>query len=536
MSYSDKEKDDFWDIDKLLPKKRTAIPAFSENSKVFVHSISGEEGESTSERRLTVKPEIKRVEPEEITYQREDNSLIRSVTIRKNVDKYDFYGNFRKAALIYHDYRTPKCEFEPYYSYMPQYSQLSPRQKGYYFYWREEVRRGRYIKSDYSYLYLYVYEILNLPDKIPPEEGIIILARLWREYRAALPRIDSYFSVWVQDYCLLYNLPLPREELGGFVYDIISAASFKEFYLSEIGDMSREAADAMLAYLSDYDPRRARFAIGENARIYRQHLTEVMGLLLKEIYRSGVINDSSSKSTLTRDAFPHSLLTHAVKSRLTVEYISLSENYELRHRVTSALRYTDNKLRALFGVKSRLAVKDITYEHKQLIDLYFDSMIAEQRERKRRESLPEYEKLYDAPSVPLSFAGADEIERASWETTYRLVAEETEPMDKCKTDDKSAEIIKNDYEFTTDYIPVTDSTAEAAPLPPDNYGLSTNDIMLIRLALDGNTTGIDDSAMERINEAFADGFGDVILESDGIGYTVIEDYKEEIREWLNQTK
>ena len=40
---------------------------------------------------------------------------------------------------------------------------------------------------------------------------------------------------------------------------------------------------------------------------------------------------------------------------------------------------------------------------------------------------------------------------------------------------------------------------------------------------------------ERINEAFADNFGDVILEeSDTGGYKVIDDYTEEISEWLQK--
>ena len=44
---------------------------------------------------------------------------------------------------------------------------------------------------------------------------------------------------------------------------------------------------------------------------------------------------------------------------------------------------------------------------------------------------------------------------------------------------------------------------------------------------------MDEEAMvERINEAFSDGFGDVIIENTGDGFAIIEDYKEEITEWL----
>ena len=42
-----------------------------------------------------------------------------------------------------------------------------------------------------------------------------------------------------------------------------------------------------------------------------------------------------------------------------------------------------------------------------------------------------------------------------------------------------------------------------------------------------------DAPAERINEAFADNFGDVILEDDGTsGFVIIEDYLEDVIEWL----
>ena len=66
---------------------------------------------------------------------------------------------------------------------MPQYEQMSASQLAYYLYFRDEVRNGRYIKTDNSYLFLYVYEIINLPDKIPPASGALLLSRIWSVYR-----------------------------------------------------------------------------------------------------------------------------------------------------------------------------------------------------------------------------------------------------------------------------------------------------------------------------------------------------------------
>ena len=42
----------------------------------------------------------------------------------------------------------------------------------------------------------------------------------------------------------------------------------------------------------------------------------------------------------------------------------------------------------------------------------------------------------------------------------------------------------------------------------------------------------DDTAAERINEHFADLIGDVVLEFDGEYYKIIDDYKEDIKEWI----
>jgi hypothetical protein len=41
-------------------------------------------------------------------------------------------------------------------------------------------------------------------------------------------------------------------------------------------------------------------------------------------------------------------------------------------------------------------------------------------------------------------------------------------------------------------------------------------------------------AFERINEAFANNFDDIILEHDGERYVIIEDYRDDIAEWLDE--
>jgi hypothetical protein len=522
------DKDDFWDVSRLVPKKKSAVPPFSTKEKLVTVTISGDE--PSSEGTMLTRPE--NIEGTEEIVREYDNGFIKEVKITRLVDKFDFYGNFRKAALLYFDFKTPKCEFATFYSYMPQYSQFNTAQKNFYFYWRDCVRRGKYIKSDYSYFYLYVYEILNLPDKIEPKKGLDMLVDLWISYRGELPNIDSNMALWVQDYCLIYGLECPMDKIGYFIFDIINATNFKEFYLSDATLMGEDGVNAMLAYLSDYDWQKGRYAGGDNKAAYRKHMLSAMGRIIDLLWKSGELsNRSQSTERISRSAFRGSLCTHSVKSRLEIEFIPCGKSENLRISVTAAIRYTENLLRAALGVKSRLAVISLPNEFKKLIDEYFDGYYKRVNRERIKANIPEYERMYDAENTGLSINGADEIERASWITTARLVVDEAEPEDALPV---SSEEVAVAIEYSNNTAPLCREE--------DTYDLSGEEIKLLYALLIGDDVGIRDicreigdellTVAERINEAFSDGFGDIILDFCSDNVTVIEDYKEEIKEWL----
>lgn len=530
--------DAFWDLGRIMPKKKKMQP-FNTTTSPTEHVIKGSELD-LSERKLTLmRDEVDLEAIEERSYIPRGNGLIKEVTIRRWVDKYDFYGNFRKAAILYYDYKTEKCDFAPYYSYMPQYSQLTVPQKQYYFYWRDMVRQGRFIKSDYSYLYLFVYEILNLPDKLPPSDGINMLCKLWCEYRDELPKIDANFAAWIQDYCLVHEIPCPMDQISEFIFDVISASSFKEFYLSEMGTAGDAGTDAMIAYLSDYDFRRCKYRTTENKEAYNKYMLSAMRRVIFALMNSeNPVYDDTKTAVIERDAFPRSLCTHAVKCRLKIKYTPLSKDVKLRSIVTMAVRYTENKLRANLGVKSRLAIKDFPDQYKRLIDEYFNSLIGERSAKAKKESLPEYEALYDAPAESLSISGADKIEQESWLTTARLVGDEYTDEENCSVsdleEDSKEQLIRDEIEAIIDY-----ETDEEICADEGAYGLADDEISIIKDIIEGRIREFNLEILEKIekiNERFSEEFGDVIIESDGNEYKIIEDYQEDIKLWLTKIK
>lgn len=523
MAFDSRDNDDFWNIESLIPKKKKKLTPFA-SPTVVTHTAGGSESDD-GRTRLTL---TGRGEVVDETYTPEGYAFIKEVGITRISDKYDFYDNFRKAALLYYDVRGEKCDFTHFYSYMPQYSQLTMAQKSYYFYFRDSIRRGRYIRSDVSYVYLYAYEILNLPDRIEPTEGLKLLVDLWRAYRKDLPMLDNTLPLWIQDYCLVHKLPCPAATLGDSLRLAMAVSPLCEFFFSSDGFDSEESVEALVAHLSDYDWRTGRFSSGEEARaVFTRHVDGAMRTVFKRLMRDGRIETGENLATLKRDAFARSLCTHKVKCKLTVKYIALSVADDLRTEITAAVRYTENRIRAVLGIKSRLGVKGLPDSLKREIDAYFERCLMPGGSLAPRIVVPEYERLYAAPEEKLSLAGADEIERASWSTTLRLVeyGEDAPTVSKSNTD----EPLKTD-------IPDSENAPSASSSEGNAPRLSREALAALRLAYDGSYGGgdglRDDNLAEQINEFFADTLGDVVLDFDGESYRIIDDYKEDVEEWI----
>ena len=93
-----------------------------------------------------------------------DSSIIKRVSVSKWQTRYNFYEKFASDAARLWNRTSGECDNVPFFSYIPQYNQLSYTQLKWYLCWREKVRNGVYPRCDYSYILLFIYEILNCPD------------------------------------------------------------------------------------------------------------------------------------------------------------------------------------------------------------------------------------------------------------------------------------------------------------------------------------------------------------------------------------
>lgn len=529
----DYDRDTFWNIDSLVPKtkKHSVRPL---EKKRLVDYFVDEDGDANNPNLSIDKIDNARVLKRETLDYSPRHSLIKRVIVEHIPDKVDFHANFTRAAHLYFDTAGDVCDYVPFYSYMPRYPQLNEKQKRYYFYFRDRVRVGEYPKCDKSYLDLLAYEIINLPDLMSADEGISQLIGLWCAYRDRFPMMDESFATWIADYCFIHQIDCPMDKLSGFIYKILSKLPFKEFFLSDIQLENDEGIDAILYCLSDYSWKSGRYANEENKEIYKKHLIGAMRRIIIHLNNKNALFDGDEVVTLERRAFQGATVSSIVKCKINVEYTPFVVKDEIRKIITNSVKYCENKLRMLMGVKSRLAIKGLDDEYKEIIDEYFRLLIERANQLKARAARPEYEELYEAENTVISFDDAESIERDSWITTARLVENVDEAFIE-ETDTSPDEIEKPECEV----VDLPCQKEEIITTTNDSDDILSN---FVRAALKGDyqlmknialgSGELIDTIVERVNELFLSIIGDVIFENSDDGYSIIEDYKEDIENWL----
>ena len=542
MSDNKDKLDDFWNIDSLVPKRRAPSSFDEKHTQATEIEIplpnNTREKESKSEKipensviKRYIHPhseESEKKKAPDIEYSPE-NSLIHTVRLYSWSSAYPYYEQFRKAAVFYYNKTVPAAVHEPYFSYMPQYSQLNDKQLRFYLWFRSEVRSGRYPSVDYSYILLLIYETINLSDKIPAERSVALLSSLWLNYRDEYPRLDAQLSEWIFDMCMIERVSPPRDILSEIGTSLPPTAGLREFYADAIGDSDAFAA-LLIRHCSNYNYKKSKFAVAENLLIYKKHMRGVLSYIISRsndpthpFELAGLkLQDSHSQ----RDSYTGALCSPRVKKRIEIEFCSFSHSHELRFIVTDILKYAENRIRAHIGVKSRLSVNALPDEIKKLADEYFSVNLPVQTIHPSvQNEIPEYEKLYEPVSRGLSFESASQIEALSWETTGKLVdafAEENEEHS---------------------FIPEPTETVEAPACDDFFASLGDIEISFIKSALSEDFAeqgrlataagSLADVIADKINTLAADMRGDILLEDTGAGYAVLEDYIEETKGALN---
>lgn len=536
------DNDSFWDLsDSVSPKKTYPTPINhvepvtldvtpGDSCLASVPSealrLSSVASEDTVIHRV-VTPNVGKTEKEAFDDCEEyslSESPIHRVSLKKWKCSYHFYDEFLQDALRWKDVVGQPSPYVSFFSYVPQYNQLSERQLAFYLGWREACRHGEFPKTDYSYLLLYVFELINLGERVDTVESQRMLTELWKHYRSDFPAIEARLSRWICDYSLIHRLPPPENADSAMVRH---ESVLKEFFITLPKNDPMRCVRSLLKYCCSYDYRSSKFAVGENLPLYDLHVFGVLAYVLTH-FRGGdgfLADFSGGDSHMTRNAYEGALCCAAERYRIELDYCSFSRTNELRFLIGDMVKYAENKIRSHIGVKSKLSVYSITGELRACMDAYFLQNLSATVPKRKKEAPQEYDILYDLPRKPFSLAEAKEIEKNSWDVTRALVSafeEENSPTD---------------IEPPTEELPMSAETVEQPPEATEGFAALLGEWYAFALAVKrGDVVGMEreemrlgqmrDWIVDRINEIAVEYMGDILIEDNGDGYAIPEDYED----------
>ena len=176
--------------------------------------------------------------------------------MRKLAESFSFYRQsaekrFYDQAVMMAAYEDDFAYTGQFVRYFPTYETMDTRQLRGYFTWRTNVRRGDVQPCPLSFVYVYVYELLNRVCGEPPEEGYEKLRAFWQTYRVFEPGLDRYLRVWLRDYVVYYGLD--KSLLHG-----LTDTEYDEALLALQNGSEAERFDALVR-LSAYRTENSRF-------------------------------------------------------------------------------------------------------------------------------------------------------------------------------------------------------------------------------------------------------------------------------------
>ena len=422
----------------------------------------------------------------------------------------------------------------PYSSVYPQYATMTEEQRRCYLGFRTEVRNGRFPRVDRAYIYLYLYELINIEGGFTPAERAERMASLLYGYRGCDDKLFADMCNWLADLCLIHGLSAPRCVFGEPHPRILRLARLREFFVKPDGG-EKNSFELML-YTGGYDHRTSKY-YAECARYYDAYIVPAVCYALAEISRTDSRFKTGEPCTVTRDSFFGAYRTVGARYTLIIKLKRGAGTEDEKRIISDLVKYAENCLRARLGIKQRLTVSSITLEQKALIKRYFAENAKDIPTYKptvkavvEKPALPDYELLYEPKKETLTMSGAEMIEMRSWSVTEKLVT----------AFDESDEAIPD-----TPDEPVSAFTgAIEAPSEPEAESDIRTEITALELIVTGDMKGfrelavkvgiLPDALVDSVNELLLEEINDVGVVTDGDSYRIAEWYTDEVNDIIKK--
>lgn len=278
--------------------------------------------------------------------------------------------SFIEQAREYTDKSHEKTDHIPFMCYWPSYEYMSQAQLNWYFYMRSCIRRREYIDTDLSYLFVYIYELINQVGINSPEDGLERLIDLWINYRSRYSKLDRYLTEWVGDYISFYKCDAEKAfELlkAEGLFLLMPTDMLADYYFSKGQVLPLE----LISRFSDYKIYESEFIKGEHGNLFTDHLVGLVNDIREHMNK---INPGSfeKRELLISAARQHKRLPfqralfHNPDNIRIESCLPYEQHKPLRNFITAIIKEFENQLRKLTRYRGRLRPDSLPEDIKKL--------------------------------------------------------------------------------------------------------------------------------------------------------------------------
>ncbi len=518
--------DKFWTIDEIVPKQKKNVVKIELSNQTVEINLDFEKQKDRDELQTKTYfiPPFKPKKPRKPEFEYDvQNSLIHHVTVYNIHEASDsdcdrFYEDAQRFCCM----PGHPCEKVEFYSHSPQYTQLNKKQLNYYLYFRDCVRKGQYIETDYSYLILYIFELINLGPLLNINMSLNTIYDIWENYGEKHLFLSKLCVESLCDLALLNKINIMEVIDPCKLAKLLPNSFLKEFYFCTDLDKCKESALYLLESCSNYSYRKSKFATAENLPLYEAHILEALKYTLKKLSGNGFLSGAKLEdNTISRLTYIGYQCSPVNRKKIVVSLSSFSNSHELRFMITDIVKYSENKIRTVLGIKSKLTVTSLSAEVKKFIDDYFEQAIPTTEYQVTKAQVEEFDSNYDVAVGEISVTDALNIEKHSWRTADTLI-------DAFENDEADVLIVKesankalvetqidnsehnNPYSAYSEFL---DSVIEGDFTAERQYAQKNSKLL--------------ETVVDEINEIAIEHIGDVLLYQENNGYLIIDDYMED---------
>ncbi len=346
---------------------------------------------------------------------------------------YDFYGYGYGRKAFYEQGKFMEDFTDDYHynggfsAHYPTYESMNDQQLRGYFSWRTRVRSGMVEKTSLSFVYVYIYELLNQIGVNTAEEGFYTLKSFWYKYRDIEPQINYLVTLWLKDY-VIYN-SLDKSLLNDFL-DV----SIDNKIITLINHRSHNAEEVFSA-LNTFSSYKL-----DSSRFYKSYPDDVRTVAYNAFTALVEYHDRNRKRSLVQKFFGGKK-TNQYTIFNTAMFYHHNKHIDCIYEINDVCRYTckngnwseerfypfDGKnknigellkaidfiMRQKYSFKSALKVDNLLSIYKDIIEKETDKLLDDKKKKA-------------VPKIEIDLLKLHNIRKTALETQNKLIVEDFE--------------------------------------------------------------------------------------------------------------